>query len=256
MEQYTYLLVISAGVLVPFLFSFHPRLRFWKNIRSFLAANLLTALFFITWDAFFTDLQIWGFNPRYVLGVYLLQLPIEEILFFIFIPYACLFSYHCFGIWKGKSLSTFKTVWLTSVLSALLLIFAAVYVRQAYTTVTFILLADFLIFLQFIYKPKWLAQFYFTYLIMLIPFFIINGILTGTGLAEPVVWYNEAEIIKLRLLTIPVEDIFYGMLLTGLNIFLYEIFLHRKTPPTVAGTAYTKRWVSKRGEEKKNLQTL
>ena len=52
MEKYTYLLVISGGVLVPFLFSFHPRLRFWKNIRAFLVANLATATFFILWDAF------------------------------------------------------------------------------------------------------------------------------------------------------------------------------------------------------------
>ena len=225
MEKFTYLLVITAGVLVPFLFSFHPRLRFWNNIRSFFYGNLITSILFISWDVYFTSIKVWGFNDRYVIGAFFKELPLEEILFFIFIPYACLFSYHCFGIWKGKEFSKFNTSRITIILSASLFVLAAVNLDRAYTAVTFILLADFLIFLQFITRPPWLGQFYFTYLIMLIPFFIINGILTGTGLAEPVVWYDAGEIMNVRILTIPVEDVFYGMLLTGLNIFFYEYFL-------------------------------
>jgi lycopene cyclase domain-containing protein len=256
MEHYTYLLVISGGVLVPVLFSFHPRLRFWSNIRVFLKANLITASLFILWDACFTYLHIWGFNPRYVTGIYFFQLPLEEVLFFIFIPYACLFSYHCFGTWKGEAFEKFKTGWLTAVLSALLLILAVVFQKRAYTAVTFILLADFLIFLEFVYKPKWLTRFYFTYLVMLIPFFIINGILTGTGLAQPVVWYNNEEIINLRILTIPVEDIFYGMLLTGLNVFFYEMFLDRKHSLKSADPVALTSSAAKLRGEKKDLQTL
>jgi lycopene cyclase domain-containing protein len=54
---------------------------------------------------------------------------------------------------------------------------------------------------------------------------VVNGISTGTGLEEPIVWYNDAENMELRILTIPVEDIFYGMLLLLLNTFLFELFL-------------------------------
>ena len=62
-----------------------------------------------------------------------------------------------------------------------------------------------------------------SYLIMLIPFFIVNGILTGTGIENEVVWYNNNENLGIRLLTIPVEDFFYGMFLIGMNIMLYEL---------------------------------
>lgn len=247
MEKFTYLLVITAGVLVPFLFSFHPRLRFWNNIRSFIYANLITSTFFVLWDVYFTSLKVWGFNERYVIGTFFKGLPLEEILFFIFIPYACLFSYHCFGVWKEKEFRNFNTFWISIILTTSLFVFAAVYLDRAYTAVTFILLADFLIFLQFISRPSWLGQFYFTYLVMLIPFFIINGILTGTGLAEPIVWYNAGEIMNIRILTIPVEDIFYGMLLTGINIFFYEYFLDKgyfassvKNEKSLAGRARLK----------------
>jgi lycopene cyclase domain-containing protein len=77
-----------------------------------------------------------------------------------------------------------------------------------YTSVTFFLLSLMLFVLQFVYRVSWLSRFYFAYLFLMIPFLIVNGILTGTGLEQPVVWYNPNEMIGLRLLSIPVEDVF------------------------------------------------
>ena len=51
---------------------------------------------------------------------------------------------------------------------------------------------------------------------------IINGILTGTGIEHPVVWYNPEEIIGLRILSIPVEDVFYGMLMLICSVSIFE----------------------------------
>ena len=52
----------------------------------------------------------------------------------------------------------------------------------------------------------------------------MNGILTGSGIEDAVVRYNDAEIIGLRLLTIPIEDLFYGFELFLLNVFFYQAF--------------------------------
>ena len=57
----------------------------------------------------------------------------------------------------------------------------------------------------------------------------MNGILTGTGLQQPVVWYNNNQNLAIRLLTIPIEDVFYGFELILLNIFLYEYFKSNRT---------------------------
>jgi lycopene cyclase domain-containing protein len=53
---------------------------------------------------------------------------------------------------------------------------------------------------------------------------IVNGILTGTGLEEEVVWYNQAAILGIRILTMPVEDTFYGMFLILFVLSLFEAF--------------------------------
>ena len=93
---------------------------------------------------------------------------------------------------------------------------------RLYTSSTFISLAALLPIMRYGLKVKWLPKFASIYLVILLPFFIVNGILTGTGLEEPIVWYNNEENLGIRLLTIPVEDVFYGFELLLLNVFLYE----------------------------------
>jgi lycopene cyclase domain-containing protein len=98
----------------------------------------------------------------------------------------------------------------------------AVNIDKWYTSTTFLSLSLFLVCLHFMKWDSFLGRFYFTYLFLLIPFFIVNGILTGSGIDEPVVWYNNAENLGWRIATIPIEDIFYGMLLIAMNISIFE----------------------------------
>ena len=63
----------------------------------------------------------------------------------------------------------------------------------------------------------------------MIPFLIVNGLLTGTYLDQPVVWYNNMENSSYRLLTIPYEDIFYGFDLLLINTIIYEHFKKSST---------------------------
>ena len=220
--HYLYLLINFFTIIIPFIFSFHPSIQFYKHFLSFIKSIFLTCLIFIVWDIFFTHLGVWGFNKKYVIGVYFFNLPIEEVLFFICIPFACIFTIFCFDKFKKIPINYKVEKMIHIIIYFLSLSIILFFYKKKYPLFVFVSLPILIIVLKYIFKVNWLMKVYFVYLFLLIPFLIVNGILTGTGLQEPVVWYNVNQIIGIKILTIPVEDIFYGLELIILQYGLFE----------------------------------
>ncbi len=220
--KYLYLLIDFFTILFPFLFSFYSKSNFSRKWKYLWLAILIPAIIFIVWDEAFTKWGVWGFNSRYVTGLSIGTLPIEEILFFICIPYACVFTYEAFNyLIKKDVLATYqKLISIVLILAGLVIGFFNL--ERWYTATTFISLSTYLIMLQFVWKVPYLGRFYLAYTVVLIPFFIVNGILTGSWIEEPIVWYNNEMNMGIRIGTIPVEDIFYGMLLIAMNVSIFE----------------------------------
>lgn len=224
--HFTYLLVDFFCLLFPFLFSFHPYFKFYKTWKAFLPASLITGAGFVVWDIMFTQLGVWSFNPAYTLSYRFFGLPLEEVLFFLCIPYACTFTYFCLKKYvKLPALN--KAVHVLFILLIIaLLITALLNLSRLYTSVTFILLSSTLIFM--LVKRVHFLTYFLTGFLMIQPFFFLsNGILTGSFIDEAVVSYNPDHNLGIRMFTIPFEDLFYGMLLLLLNIGLYEWFCKR-----------------------------
>lgn len=220
--SWTYLLIDLGSISIPLAFSFHKKLRFHKQWSAAIPAIIVVALAFIIHDLIWTDLGVWGFTPEYLTGYYFFNLPIEEVLFFICIPYACLFTYHCLGVLWPDKINLLEGKIVLWVLVAALLVVGVIYIDNLYTGPIFIALAVMLLITHFTFKAFKLGRFFVFYAIILVPFLIVNGMLTGTGLETQVVWYNEAEIIGPRILTIPIEDTFYGMLMILGNTIIFE----------------------------------
>jgi lycopene cyclase domain-containing protein len=180
----------------------------------------MTSIVFLIWDFYFTEQGVWGFNERYLLGKYIGNLPIEEVLFFFTVPYACVFIYEVIKVYTKQRFFMYSR-FLTMLLMITSWMLVYEYNDLAYTRTVFAVLG-LLLFVNLLGPRKFLMNFYISYIVMLIPFFIVNGILTGTGLREPIVWYNGYEYMGIRLLSIPFEDIFYGMALILMNVTIYE----------------------------------
>jgi lycopene cyclase domain-containing protein len=222
--SYLYLLVNFFTIFIPFLFSFHPKIKFNLSWKSFFPASIIVAIVFIIWDSIFTHLGVWYFNPDYILGIYFLKLPLEEILFFICIPFSCVFTYFCLDKFYNLKWNPKTEVIFCILFATILLIAGIIHLDKLYTSVTFISTALVCLILKFVLKIDWFGKAVTVYAILLIPFLMVNGILTGTGIEGAVVNYNPSENLGIRILTIPVEDAFYGFEMILLNIYLFKWF--------------------------------
>lgn len=228
--QWLYLGLNFFTILVPFIRSFEPRVQYAKNWKALLGSIFLVGTFFVVWDVIFTKNGVWGFNEKYLSGIEALGLPLGEWLFFITVPYSCVFIYEVLNyFWPKTSVWDRIAPFLSGGFLVVFAVLAIVFNEQTYTFYNFLFVAVFLAFVLFVLKPKWHGKFYRAYVVGLVGFFMVNGVLTGTGIEEEVVWYNPAEFMGLRMGTIPVEDTFYGMLLIMMNIALFEYFRKTKT---------------------------
>jgi lycopene cyclase domain-containing protein len=226
--RWLYLLIDLVSLSIPLLYSFHPKIQFYREWKACLAAITGTALLFLPWDAAFTSMGVWGFNARYVVGIRVADLPIEEILFFLCIPYSCLFTYFC--LQKLLSRTTECSVYAGSKLLIALFVCLAVFYHSAVYTLTASLCAALLLTIAHVAsEARVLRDFYRAYLVLLVPFFIVNGLLTGTGIPDEVVWYNDSENLGIRILTIPLDDFIYGFAMILMNVLIFETLRSRRS---------------------------
>jgi lycopene cyclase domain-containing protein len=226
-EKYYYLIINILVISIPLLLSFDKKVHFYKRYRQFLPSLLIVALSYILWDVLFTAKGIWGFNYRYLTGIRILNLPLEEVLFFITIPYACTFIYDTIkAYWPDKTFKkTAKIVY--PLVGAFTLFFFLFHIDKWYssTTAAIVTIALILIFKN---RTEHAGRIAVTYAISIVPFLLVNGLLTGSWIDEPIVWYDLDSFSGIRIGTIPLEDFFYGFSLITINIRVYETFIATK----------------------------
>ncbi|MRT17901.1 lycopene cyclase domain-containing protein [Vitellibacter sp. q18] len=232
-----YLLLNIASLSIPFLFSFHPKLKFYRLWNYFVPATFLMMAIFIPWDMAFTQQGIWGFNEKYLSGIQWGNLPMEEWLFFICIPYACLFTIYAFKNLVPKFRFSDKTTAAIYFSLQTVLIATLLYNYDRWYTAVNFSLALVLLALVFNYKRDVLNVFFPVFLILLLPFFIVNGFLTGSWIHEEVVWYNNAENLGIRLGTVPIEDSIYALTMLLMIFVLMEKFKDIYSPSSAKNVA-------------------
>lgn len=216
----TYFYILLASISIPFCFSFHPKIQFYKKWPAFIISSLIVSPLFIYWDVIFTKKGFWGFNSLHTADLNYFNLPLEEILFFLIIPYCCIFTYEVtqrIPIRKTYNLSLFQIIF-----GIILVLIALIYKEQSYTSITFFLLG--ILSICLCAQKNWLIKMYRSFLLLLFPFLIVNGLLTGTLITHEVVWYNKDEIFGFFVGTIPVEDAFYFLLLFSSQTLIYDYF--------------------------------
>ncbi len=228
MMSFTYILVLFFTVIICFIASFDKRLQFNKHFGAFLKASVLVAIPFIAWDVWFTAKGVWWFNIDYTMGLNIAGLPLEEWLFFIFIPFSCIFTYYSIDkFFKMEWLSGFNNliVFVTVIVCS---VTALLYYDKIYTLITSLSAILTVVYLHFIAKADWISKASLVFTILMLGFLPVNGILTGTGLDTPIVNYNPDDFLGIRILTIPIEDAVYGYTQFLLVLYFFKHFKQSK----------------------------
>lgn len=220
--KWIYAYVHIFTILPVFMLSFDKRVHYYTYWRSLFPAITIMAILFILWDAFFGNVGVWGFNDQYLLGGRIWGLPWEECLFFFTVPFASFFIFVCLNIYFPRDILKEWDRGITLILVSSLLILGVINIGRLYTATTFILMAGFLLY-HYIYVPNtYRTLFYRAYIVILVPFLLVNGLLTGAFTEQPVVVYNPEEFMGIRIVTIPVEDAIYGFLLMLGVIYIWH----------------------------------
>ena len=225
MSLYGWVMIFT--IIGPFALSFDKKVHFYTYFPSLFKSILPVSTLFIFWDILFTKKSIWGFTAEHISTIKVANLPLEEVLFFILVPFACLFIYEVSKSYfpnlnVSKVIKPFNYVFISL---GLILISKGIgnwYTCSAVTTGILLVLI-----FGIILKKSWYGWFVVSFLIALIPFLIVNGILTGAITPKPIVWYSENHIVGWRIITIPVEDLYYNLsLLLPITAF-FEFFKNK-----------------------------
>ena len=91
--QIEYFLVLFLSVIGPAVLSRSNEIRFYDPPGRLIAAIGIPLPVFVIWDIIATARGHWDFNPAYVTGLYIFNLPVEEVLFFVVVPFCALFTW-------------------------------------------------------------------------------------------------------------------------------------------------------------------
>ena len=161
MSYYGYILLFSF--LGPFCLSFDRKVAYYKRIPRLLLPLLGVSGLFIVWDQWFTSMGVWGFDNAYISGYFLGKLPLEEVLFFVIVPYNCIFIHEVIGAYfQPKFSRKFNFIFL-GLFTALGII---LWVKNPFgwypvTAVTFALILCVYLMAR---PPQWLSQALISYL--------------------------------------------------------------------------------------------
>jgi lycopene cyclase domain-containing protein len=215
----SYFLILFLILIFPIFGSIY-RWRYGWNKQEWLRllkVYLFVSVPFVVMDSIVHQRGWWSYNSDYIVDIFILGLPIEEVLFFFVIPFASLYLYSIFSKTTEKlQLDRYEYIGKLILLTIVLIGLALVIIQPLERTIFDVILAYMVLILWIYNKPNFMQSFWI--IVMTFIFVVTNYFLTSL----PIVTYDEMFGSSIRLISIPAEDFFYNisLLLASLVVFL------------------------------------
>jgi len=225
--MYLYLLIDFAIIIFPLAISFERRrINYFSEIKSVALSTLIVSTVYIIWDVFATSRGHWSFNYDYLVGLSFLGLPLEEILFFITVPYSCLFAYEALAYFLKDAKMPLPDKLLPIIGVAFVLLSMAVF-RNEYTFLALLSVGLSIIAVSTLDRHFFSSRLFWAYIaVTFILFFIFNFLLTSL----PIVEYSDLATTGIRITTIPIEDFMFNFSMLNLYLAGHLYFARRLKP--------------------------
>jgi lycopene cyclase domain-containing protein len=215
------LIIISAPLIGGLLY----KRTIWPSLRKTVLSITPISLIFIIIDELVTGVW-WSFNPTFISGLYIGKLPIEEIAFFISVPFACLFLYlNLKNLLVAKQLSFPHNPLLLAIIPSALISL----LNGLWYTLTVLAATTGIILTDKHYSGKLSQR---TFLIFMGITIVFTALFNGYLTARPVVTYNADYKSTIQVGTVPIEDFFYGLILIYAVIYRYDTLCSRSDSNT------------------------
>ncbi len=219
LKNYIFLTILLLIFLAPLFYMVTGKLGFRQKLRYGMPAIFISGLVFLLWDIRFTQVGVWSYDSDFTLGIFFKGLPLEQWLFYLVIPCAGLLVYEMIKTRLHTSKADNILMGAGLLVAIGLAVIAYTYRVRVYTFFCALFTAVYLGYTIFRkqFKPH-LAPFFLTFLILLVPYFLLNGILTW-NLA---IVYHQEQVLNLWLWMVPVENFVFLFLLLLINCTVYE----------------------------------
>ncbi len=219
--KFEFLLLSICIALFPITFSLLSDKYKINHIKKVVFA-LTGVIPFIIFDFFATN-YFWYYNSRFIIDTYLLNLPLEKILFLLATSFTSLFLWQLFKSLRLPNISFISKIHIQIIKAIIGIATFYSFISNKHYTTTVLAILLLLISLKSITKTLATRNFTFYFLTITVLNILTNIFLT----TRPIILYNLDLKSGINLISMPIEELFYSYVVTIICIQIYESTLKK-----------------------------
>lgn len=212
--------ILLAIFLPVALISFLSPISKYRRYHPLIISIAVVAPVYIIWDQLAVIFGTWKFDSANVIGIYFFHLPIEEVSFFLVVPFSTLLIYEVISSHLKGKISGRIILTVSSVSIILLILLGVLNISRSYTSIASFFAAASIVIGLLLDRQLMERKSLWVYMaISYIPFVFFDHLMVSI----PVFTYGANAIIGLRIAEIPVEEFLYVFSLLMSYVIVYDL---------------------------------
>ena len=217
---FTILFFALSILLLPLVFHLHKRIFIVNKLKFTVGASLVAAMLMSTIYLVLTKFNVIAYHSENSNDLYFGGVPLTQYFLHFTFSFSIIATYIYLNLFFPKNDLQKYSLAISHFLLGLCIAFLFFGYTKLFTLITFSTLFLFLFAVEYMSKLRFMYKTYRTFLIMLIPGFVIYSILIAEGILK----IHQEETVGINLLKVPLEQCFVVLLNTIVAVNMFEFF--------------------------------